>query len=51
VNHTVNWDTGPNSPGDITSRSSGSVVKSVSQGSYSYHCALHAGMNGVIVVQ
>jgi plastocyanin len=49
--HTVIWDSGPTDPGDIASRSSGSVQVTVANGTYGYHCSIHAGMNGVIVVQ
>lgn len=49
--HNVTWDTGPTSPADIGNTSSGSTSRSLSQGMYTYHCSIHGGMNGVIVVQ
>jgi plastocyanin len=49
--HNVTWDSGPTAPSPITDRSSGSVLVTVAQGTYNYHCSLHLGMNGVIVVQ
>ena len=51
VTHNVMWDTGPTSPADIGNASSGSVSRSLSIGEYTYHCSIHGGMNGVIVVQ
>jgi len=49
--HNVTWTSPPSPVGDITDRSSGSVpVTFNSAGTYNFHCTLHAGMNGVVVV-
>ena len=52
--HNVFWDTGPTSPANIPNSSSGTVARTLAQGTYTYHCSLHgsagSGMSGVIVV-
>jgi plastocyanin len=51
VTHNVTWLTTPASVADISNRSSGSVPVTLNQsGTYSYHCTLHAGMDGTITV-
>lgn len=56
VPHNVIWDTTPVAVANIGKDDDGyttgdsSRVLSVS-GTYTYHCAIHDGMNGVIVVQ
>jgi plastocyanin len=51
VTHNVTWLTTPTSVSNITDRSSGSVPVTLnSSGTYSYHCTIHAGMNGTITV-
>ena len=51
VTHNVTWQTTPTSAANITDRSSGSVPLTLSQaGTYTYHCTLHAGMDGSITV-
>lgn len=56
VPHNVVWDTTPAAVANIGSGDDGftsgdsSRVLTVS-GTYTYHCAIHDGMNGVIVVQ
>jgi plastocyanin len=52
--HTVTWDSQP--PGaavaDIPASSSTSVSRDFTiAGTYEYHCAIHSGMNGSILVQ
>lgn len=52
VNHTITWDSGPGTlPADVPAQNSGSVVVAVELGTYQYHCSIHAGMAGTIVVQ
>ena len=53
VTHNVTWLTGPTSPTGSGNRSSGSAdyTASVVQGTYTYHCTIHGGMNGTIVVE
>lgn len=52
VAHNVIWDSGPGTlPADVSPRSSGTVQVTVETGNYAYHCSLHAGMNGTIVVE
>jgi len=51
VTHNVTWISPPSSVSNIPDRSSGSVAVTFSQaGTYDYHCTLHAGMNGTVVV-
>jgi len=51
VTHNVTWQTTPGSVSNITDRSTGSVPVTLNQaGTYSYHCTLHAGMDGTITV-
>lgn len=51
VTHNVTWQTTPASVPNITDRSTGSVPVTLNQaGFYSYHCTLHAGMDGTITV-
>lgn len=52
VAHTVTWDNKPGAVADIPS----SINKSVSRtftvpGHYTYHCSIHAGMTGTVIVQ
>ena len=50
--HTVTWDSGPGTlPTDTGIMTSGTHVVAVQVGTYHYHCSVHAGMTGVIVVQ
>ena len=53
ITHNVTWLTGPTSPTGSGNRSDGSAdyTAPVVQGTYTYHCTLHQGMNGTIVVE
>lgn len=49
--HNVTFDT-QGAPGNITDRSSGSAALTFpTAGTYAYHCTIHAGMSGSVVVQ
>jgi len=49
--HNVTWLTGPTTPANSTTKTSGTHAVTLSVGTYTYHCTIHAGMNGTIVVQ
>ena len=50
--HTVTWDSGPRTlPTDTGIMTSGSYSPTLQVGTYHYHCSVHAGMTGTIVVQ
>ncbi len=50
--HTVTWDSGPGTlPANTGTVTSGTRVFTLALGTYHYHCDIHAGMNGTIVVQ
>ena len=49
--HNVTWLNGPTTPANSTTKTSGTHQVTLSQGTYTYHCTIHAGMNGTIVVQ
>ncbi|HET9385650.1 MAG TPA: cupredoxin domain-containing protein [Gemmatimonadales bacterium] len=49
--HNVTWDTGPTTPANSSTMTSGTHPVTLAQGTYTYHCSLHAGMNGTIVVE
>ncbi len=50
--HTVSWDSGPGTlPANTGIMTSGTYVAALQTGTYHYHCEVHAGMTGVIVVQ
>lgn len=50
--HTVTWDSGPGTlPANTGIMTSGTYMAALQAGTYHYHCEVHAGMTGVIVVQ
>ena len=49
--HNVTWLTGPSTPTNSITMSSGQYQAILQLGTYTYHCTVHAGMNGTIVVQ
>ena len=49
--HNVTWLTGPTTPANSSTMTSGNHVVTLSPGTYTYHCTLHSGMNGTIVVE
>ncbi|MGE5803082.1 MAG: cupredoxin domain-containing protein [Gemmatimonadota bacterium] len=49
--HNVTWLTGPTTPANSSTMSTGTFQATLALGTYTYHCTIHAGMNGTIVVQ
>ena len=54
--HTVNWDSGPTGaalpPNSGQPQTSGTYFATLTTiGSYNYHCSVHTGMTGVMVVK
>jgi plastocyanin len=52
--HNVTWLTGPAPlPANSTppTKTSGTYQATLQNGTYTYHCTIHSGMNGTIVVQ
>jgi len=50
--HNVTWDSGPSSPANSSTMTSGTFPVTLVQGTYHYHCSIHgAPMSGTIVVQ
>lgn len=52
--HNVTWDSGPATfanSGDKSPGAQGTHVVTVQAGTYNYHCSLHTGMTGRIVVE
>ena len=51
--HNVTWLSGPSSPVASGNRAGGDpdYAPTVVVGTYTYHCTIHAGMNGTLVVQ
>ena len=50
--HNVTWLTGPGTlPANSSTMTSGTYQPTLQAGTYTYHCTIHAGMNGTIVVQ
>jgi plastocyanin len=51
VTHNVTWASPPAGVTNISDRSSGTASLTFNQaGTYDYHCTIHAGMNGTVVV-
>jgi plastocyanin len=48
--HNVTWLSGPTTPANSSTMTSGTYQATLQQGTYTYHCTNHAGMNGTIVV-
>ena len=50
--HNVTWSSGPGTlPANSATMTTGTYQPTLAQGTYTYHCTIHAGMNGTIVVQ
>lgn len=49
--HNVTWLTGPTTPANSSTMTTGTYQPTLAQGTYTYHCTIHQGMNGTIVVQ
>ena len=50
--HNVTWLSGPGTlPTNSSIMTTGTYQATLAAGSYTYHCTIHAGMNGTIVVQ
>ncbi|SRR6266540_4131313 len=50
--HNVTWDSGPTTPANSSTMTTGTFPVTLSQGTYLYHCGVHpATMSGTIVVQ
>lgn len=50
--HNVTWLTGPGAlPANSSTMTSGTYNATLAAGTYTYHCTIHAGMGGTIVVQ
>jgi plastocyanin len=52
--HNVTWDTGPSTPANSQTMTSGTFAVTLQTGTYTYHCTFHAvsaGMRGTVVVQ
>jgi plastocyanin len=50
--HNVTWDSGPTTPANSSTMTTGTFPATLSQGTYHYHCTVHgASMSGTIVVQ
>lgn len=50
--HNVSWLTGPGTlPLNSSTQTSGTHQVTLTAGIYTYHCTVHSGMNGKIVVQ
>jgi plastocyanin len=49
--HNVTWTSAPGTlPANSATMSTGTFAPTLVQGTYNYHCTIHAGMTGTIVV-
>jgi plastocyanin len=50
--HNVSWLTGPGTlPANSGTMTTGTYAPTLQAGTYTYHCTVHQGMNGTIVVE
>jgi plastocyanin len=49
--HNVTWLTGPTTPANSATMTTGTFQATLAQGTYTFHCTVHSSMNGTIVVQ
>ena len=49
--HNVTWTGGPTTPANSSTMMTGTYQATLALGTYTYHCTIHQGMNGTIVVQ
>lgn len=49
--HNVTWTSGPTTPANSATMMTGTFSPTLVQGTYTYHCTIHSGMTGTIVVQ
>jgi plastocyanin len=49
--HNVTWLTGPTTPANSSTMTTGTFPVTLVQGTYTYHCTVHSNMHGTIVVQ
>jgi plastocyanin len=50
--HNVTWLTGPGTlPANSSTMTTGTHQVTLAQGTYTFHCTIHSGMNGTIVVE
>jgi len=50
--HNVTWLTGPTTlPANSSTMTTGTYNASLSAGTWTFHCTIHSGMNGTLVVQ
>lgn len=50
--HNVTWDSGPTTPANSSTMTTGTFPVTLAQGTYHFHCSVHgAAMSGTIVVQ
>jgi len=49
--HNVTWLTGPTTPANSATMTTGTHQATLQTGTYTYRCTVHSGMNGTIVVE
>jgi plastocyanin len=49
--HNVTWLSGPTTPANSATMTSGTYQATLQLGTYTYRCTVHAGMTGTIVVE